>query len=196
MGLRGRRHIRERLDPSMNAPRQVAIWRKAAPPSTPAMAAEQEQHLLLFNLVTDSRDPILGFTTQWIRELAARVGSIDVITMRAGVIDVPPNVRVHSVGKEHGYSEPRRVLEFYRHLFRILRTQRIDGCFSHMMPPFSALGGPILRARRIPLVTWYAHPNLTLWAQARALLLEPNGDQSPARLPISKRQALGHRTGD
>jgi glycosyltransferase involved in cell wall biosynthesis len=159
MGLRGRRHIRERLDPSMNAPRQVAIWRKAAPPCTPAR--EQEQHLLLFNLVTDARDPILGFTTQWIHELAARVGSIDVITMRAGVIDVPPNVRVHSVGKEHGYSEPRRVLEFYRHLFRILRTQRIDGCFSHMMPPFSVLGGPILRARRIPLVTWYAHPNLT-----------------------------------
>ena len=166
MGLRGRRHIRERLDPSMNAPRQVAIWRKAAAqPCTPAMAAEQAQHLLLFNLVTDSRHPILGFTTQWIRELAARVGSIDVITMRAGVIDVPPNVRVHSVGKEHGYSEPRRVLEFYRHLFRILRTQRIDGCFSHMMPPFSVLGGPILRARRIPLVTWYAHPNLTLWVR-------------------------------
>ena len=165
MGLRGRRHIRERLDPSMNAPRQVAIWRKAAQLSTPAIATEQEQHLLLFNLVTDSRDPILGFTTQWIRELAARVGSIDVITMCAGVIDVPPNVRVHSVGKEHGYSEPRRVLEFYRHLFRILRAQRIDGCFSHMMPAFSVLGGPILRARRIPLVTWYAHPNLTLWVR-------------------------------
>ena len=165
MGLRGRRHIRERLDPGMNAPRQVAIWRKAAQPCTPAIAAEQEQHLLLFNLVTDWRDPILGFTTQWIRELAARVGSIDVITMRAGMIDVPPNVRVHSVGKEYGYSEPRRVLEFYRHLFRILRTQRIDGCFSHMMPPFSVLGGPILRARRIPLVTWYAHPNLTLWVR-------------------------------
>jgi glycosyltransferase involved in cell wall biosynthesis len=161
MGLRGRRHIRERLDPSTNAPRQVAIWRKAAQLCRPAIAAKQDQHLLLFNLVTDSHDPILGFTTQWIHELAARVRFIDVITMRAGVIDVPPNVRVHSVGKEHGYSEPRRVLEFYRHLFRILRAQRIDGCFSHMMPVFSALGGPILRARRIPLVTWYAHPNLT-----------------------------------
>ena len=30
-----------------------------------------------------------------------------------------------------------------------------------MMPPFSALGGPVLRARGIPLVTWYAHPSLT-----------------------------------
>ena len=123
--------------------------------------ATRIRNLLLFNLATDTQHPILGFTTQWIRELAARVESIDVITMRAGKIDVPENVRVHSVGAEHGWSEPRRALEFYRLLFRILRTEPIDGCFSHMMPIFSALAGPVLRARGIPLVTWYAHPSLT-----------------------------------
>jgi glycosyltransferase involved in cell wall biosynthesis len=117
--------------------------------------------LLLFNLATDASHPILGFTTQWIRALAARVESIDVITMLAGEIDLPENVRVYSVGKELGYSEPRRVVEFYRLLFSILRTRRIDGCFSHMIDLFSVLGGPVLRARGIPLVTWYAHPSLT-----------------------------------
>ncbi|HEX8280010.1 MAG TPA: glycosyltransferase family 4 protein [Chthoniobacterales bacterium] len=164
-GLAGRRHIHGRIDPRTNAPRQLAIWRKAArahqAPAEPTPSPDGER-LLLFNLVTDARDPILGFTTQWIRELAARVSSIDVITMRAGLIDVPQNVRVHSVGKERGYSEPRRAFEFYRHLFRILRRVPITGCFSHMMPEFSALGGPVLRARGIPLVTWYAHPSLTL----------------------------------
>ena len=119
------------------------------------------KNLLLFNLVTDTKHPILGFTTQWIRELAARVESIDVITMRAGEIGVPENVRVHSAGAELGWSEPRRALKFYRLLFRILRERRIDGCFSHMMPVFSALAGPVLRLRGIPLVTWYAHPSLT-----------------------------------
>ncbi|KAB2647915.1 MAG: glycosyltransferase, partial [Verrucomicrobia bacterium] len=118
--------------------------------------------LLLFNLATDVNHPILGFTTQWISALAGRVASIDVITMLAGEIAVPDNVRVHSVGKELGYSEPRRLVEFYRHLFGILGRQKIDGCFSHMMQVFSALGGPVLRARGIPLVTWYAHPSLTL----------------------------------
>ena len=120
-----------------------------------------ESRLLLFNLATDAGHPILGFTSQWIRELAARVESIDVITMRAGKIDVPPNVRVHSVGAELGHSEPRRALEFYRHLFRILRTRRIDGCFSHMIQIFSVLAGPVLRAKGIPLITWYAHPQLS-----------------------------------
>src|SRR5437870_12043767 len=60
------------------------------------------------------------------------------------------------------YSEARPAFEFYLHLFRILRLGRVDGCFSHMMPEFSALGGLVLRARGIPLVTWYAHPSLTL----------------------------------
>jgi len=120
-----------------------------------------DMRLLLFNLVTDVGHPILGFTTQWVRALAERVRSVDVITMMAGELDLPSNVRVHSAGKEHGYHEPRRVVEFYRHLFKILGQTKIDGCFSHMIHVFSALAGPVLRARRIPLVTWYAHPSLS-----------------------------------
>ncbi|MEA3213638.1 MAG: hypothetical protein QOE70_6695 [Chthoniobacter sp.] len=157
MGRAARAHIRAQLDPRTNTPGQVAIWKSLTAPRgfTP-------RRLLLFNLVTDAQHPILGFTTAWIRELAARVECVHVITMQAGEIAVPDNVRVHSVGKELGYSEPRRAFEFYRHLFRILRAERIDGCFSHMMQVFSVLAGPVLRAARIPLVTWYAHPSLPL----------------------------------
>lgn len=117
--------------------------------------------LLLFNLATDADDPILGFTTGWINALARRVESVDVLTMRAGRLTTAPNVRVHSVGKEKGYSEPRRAAEFYRFLFRILRSARPEACFSHMMPLFTAMAGPVLRWKRIPVVTWYAHPKLT-----------------------------------
>src|SRR5919109_4257 len=117
--------------------------------------------LLLFNLATDVDDPIWGFTTRWISALAERVKFIHVITMRAGHVDVPNNVRVYSVGKEKGYSEPRRAVELYKHLFRILHEDNIDVCFSHMIPIFSVLAAPILKMRRIPIVTWYAHPTLT-----------------------------------
>jgi glycosyltransferase involved in cell wall biosynthesis len=117
--------------------------------------------LLLFNLVTDADDPILGFATGWIRALAQRVEFINVVTMRAGKVDVPHNVRVYSVGKEKGYSEPRRIVEFYRHLFRIVRADSIDACFSHMMPLFTILAAPVLKSLRIPIVTWYAHPSVT-----------------------------------
>jgi glycosyltransferase involved in cell wall biosynthesis len=117
--------------------------------------------LLLFNLATDEDDPVLGFTSAWIRALAARCASVDVITMRAGRLDLPANVRVRSAGKEKGWSVPRRIAVFYRLLLAALRESHIEACFSHMMPAFTVLAGPLLRARGIPVVTWYAHPSLT-----------------------------------
>ncbi len=102
--------------------------------------------LLLFNLATDVDDPVLGFTTSWIGALAKQVEVIHVITMRAGRVQVPGNVRVHSVGKEKGCSEFRRVLAFYRQLLRILRHDHIDACFSHMIPIFTILAAQFLVA--------------------------------------------------
>jgi glycosyltransferase involved in cell wall biosynthesis len=117
--------------------------------------------LLVFNLATDGNDPILGFTTQWVRALAKRVQFVYVITMRAGCLEVPKNVRVYSVGKERGYGEPRRAIQFYRHLLGVLHEDRVDVCFSHMIPIFTVLAAPILKAKGIPIVTWFAHPSLT-----------------------------------
>lgn len=118
-------------------------------------------HLLWFNLATDADDPILGFTSQWIRAVADRVDRIRVITMRAGRVALPENVECVSVGKEAGYGRPRRIVNFYRSLHRILERDRVDACFSHMIPLFSFLSAPLLRRRKIPIATWYAHPSLT-----------------------------------
>ena len=117
--------------------------------------------LLWFNLATDIDDPLLGFTTRWIEAVAEQVDFIHVVTMRAGKVKVPNNVRVHSVGQEKGYSKLRRVWEFYRILLRILRKDKIDACFSHMIPIFTVLAAPPLKANSIPIVTWYAHPSLS-----------------------------------
>ena len=133
--------------------------------------------LLLFNLVTDIDDPILGFTTRWISALAKGLEFIHVITMRAGRIVVPSNVAVYSVGKEKGFSEPRRVVEFYRYLMQTLRNDHVDVCFSHMMPIFSVLAAPLLRIKNIPIVTWYAHPSCTLTLKTCTSCLNTHGDQ-------------------
>ena len=113
--------------------------------------------LLLFNLATDAADPVLGFGSVWIRELAGHCESIDVITMYRGAVDLPDNVRVFSAGRERGWRRARRLAQFYRHLTRLLWARRYDVCFAHMMPLFAALAGPPLKARGVPLVLWYAH---------------------------------------
>lgn len=117
--------------------------------------------LLVLNMAMDLDTPGQEFIVRWVRALAERVERVDVITMRAGRVDGPGNVRVYSLGKERGYSEPRRALELYRHLHRLLGEGRIDWCFSHMAPVFTVLAAPVLRPRGIPVVTWYAHPSLT-----------------------------------
>ena len=107
--------------------------------------------LLLFNLMTDEADPVLGFALGWIRELAARCEYVDVITMYRGAYQLPENVRVYSAGRERGWSKPLRLAHFYRHLLRLLRARRYDACFAHMMPLFAGLAGPLLSARGIPI---------------------------------------------
>jgi len=90
------------------------------------MLTTTNKNLILFNLKTDADDDILGFTTDWINALAPHFNRVFAITMCAGKIDVAENVQVFSVGKEKGYSEPRRASEFYRILWKILRTQKIN----------------------------------------------------------------------
>lgn len=113
--------------------------------------------LLLFNLMTDDSDPVLGFAPGWIRELAARCEFVDVITMYLGTHQLPSNVRVYSAGRERGLSKARRVANFYCHLLRLLATRRYDACFAHMMPLFAGLAGPMLTARGIRTALWYTH---------------------------------------
>lgn len=113
--------------------------------------------LLLFNLKTDADDSNLGFTIDWINGLAPFCEYIDVVTMQAGRLAVADNVRVYSVGKERGYGDARRALEFYRILLRLLRGRRYDVCFAHMMPLFAVMGAPLLKMWHVPIVLWYTH---------------------------------------
>lgn len=111
--------------------------------------------LLLFNLAADADDPLLNFALGWVNRLASRFRHIDVVTMRQGRLTLPSNVTVWSVGKEKGYSEFRRMLEFYRILFKLRRQRRYVACFAHMMPLFTLMGAPVLPG--IPITLWYAH---------------------------------------
>lgn len=151
-------------------------------------------NLLLFNLATDADDPILSFTTEWINRLAAHYEHVDVISMRTGRLEVANNVRVYSVGKEKGYSEARRAVEFYRILFRLLRQRRYDTCFAHMMPLFAVMGAPLLRLRGIPITLWYTHRSATttlrLGMAASRRVVTAASDSFPYATP--KLRVIGH----
>jgi glycosyltransferase involved in cell wall biosynthesis len=152
------------------------------------------KRLLLFNLATDADDPILGFTTAWINALASRVDAIDVITMRVGRLAVAANVRVYSVGKEQSYSEARRAFEFYRILWRLLRTNRYDACFAHMQPLFAILGAPFLKLYRVPITLWFAHGAVTRRLRLAERLVDQvvTASAESFRIASPKTHIIGH----
>ena len=158
-------------------------------PATPPVV----DRLLLFNLATDADDPILGFAHDWVASLAPYAGAIDVVSMTAGRLDLPANVRVYSVGKERGFSEPRRVAEFYRILTRLLHAARYDACFAHMMPLFAVMGAPLLRAYRVPITVWYAHGAVTRMLRVAERIVDRAVTSHPGsfRLVSPKLQAIG-----
>ncbi len=151
-------------------------------------------HLLLFNLATDEADPLLGFACGWIARLAEHCETIDVLTMKRGVYALPGNVRVFSAGRERGLSKPLRLVHFYRHLLVLLATRRYEACFAHMMPLFAGLGGPLLRARGIPMTLWYTHRQrsrqLRLGQAMSRRIVSAHESSYPYR--TDKLRALGH----
>lgn len=151
-------------------------------------------NLLLFNLATDADDPVLGFTTVWMRALAQHCKTIHVLTMRQGRLDLPDNVHVYSVGKEKGYSEPRRAIEFYYHLTRILANHQIDVCFSHMMPLFAVMGAPLLKTQKIPIVLWYTHKQVTwlLRLAERLVNVIVTASKESFNIDSPKKRVIGH----
>jgi glycosyltransferase involved in cell wall biosynthesis len=151
-------------------------------------------NVLLFNLRTDTSDTALGFTTGWINELARHCDRITVVTMYAGEVRVASNVEVLSLGKEQGFSEPRRLLRFYRLMLDIVRKQKIDVAFAHMAPLFAALFAPIAKAKGIPLLLWYAHRSVPLTLRVAHRLVDECVSPTPEsfRLKSSKVSFVGH----
>jgi len=157
-------------------------------------AHQRPLRLLLFNLAVDADDAALGFVVEWVKMLAERCEYVDVITMRAGDYDLPENVRVFSVGKEHGVGEARRALAFYRILWRLLQERAYDVCFAHMMPLFAIMGAPLLKLNHIPITLWYVHKSVTLKLRLAEMLVDQVVTASPEsfRLDSDKVKVLGH----
>ena len=151
-------------------------------------------NLLLFNLKTDADDGVLGFTTDWVNAFAREYDHVFVITMEAGRVVVADNVTVYSVGKEKGYSESRRLFEFYRILFRVLRRNSIGACFAHMMPLFALMAWPLLKLRGIPTVLWYAHKSVTPVLRLAHIVVDRVVTANPEgfRIPSRKVSFIGH----
>ena len=110
--------------------------------------------LLFITQVYDPQDAVLGFVAGWIRELAARCESVQVICLEAGDLSQrPANVQVHVLGR-HGYV--RRWWRWRRYMSEAFAA----GCthvLAHMVPRYATWAVRPARRARAKVCLWYTH---------------------------------------
>jgi len=149
--------------------------------------------LLIVTQTLDLDDPILGFFHAWVIEFARTVEQVHVICLYQGRVDLPPNVSVHSLGKERGGgSKLRYALRFLRLLVRLHGSY--DRVFIHMNVEYLVLAGWWWKLHGIPAGLWYVHKAVTLRlriavAFARAVF---SSSAESFRMATAKLQIVGH----
>ena len=148
--------------------------------------------LLIITQVVDSTDSNLGFFHRWLVEFAKHCAEVTVIAQRVGEYDLPHNVRVVSLGKEHGYSKLRQLFNFYRIIWR--KTSSIDKVFVHMIPMWVVLGAPVFKLFQKPVYLWYVHRSVTPLLRLAERLAEKIFTASKESFRLASRRVaiIGH----
>lgn len=111
--------------------------------------------LLVITQVMDTQDPVLGFFTRWVDELASRTDAVNVICLKEGEYPLPVNVRVHSLGKEAGVGKCTYAWRFYRYAWSLRHDY--DAVFVHMNEEYILLGGLLWKLLGKQVYMWRNH---------------------------------------
>ncbi len=141
----------------------------------------------------DTADWATHFIPRWAAHMARHLDHLDVLALEVGDVgDLPPNLRVYSMGKAPGVSRARVLAGFYRHAARLI--PRCDAVFVHMIPRYALLAAPLAVPLRKPLTLWYTHRNPSRDLKRALPLLRHVTTAVPSSFPLAtdKVQALGH----
>lgn len=105
-------------------------------------------HLLIVTQKVDHTDPILGFFHRWIEEFAKDCETVTVIGQKVGTHELPPNVRVVSLGKEDGATYFQQIRRFRK----FIGQEQYDAALVHMTPIWVVLGMFLWKK---PVYLWY-----------------------------------------
>jgi len=95
--------------------------------------------LLIITQAIDKADPGLGFFHNWVMEFAGRFEETRVICLKKGVHELPPGIKVSSLGKERGVGRIGYIKNFYASIFR--DWDNYDAVFVHMNQEYVLFGG-------------------------------------------------------
>ena len=147
--------------------------------------------LVFVTQTIDADDPNLAVAVDWVRALAERCEEVRVIADRVRAHDLPSNVTFQTFAAR---SRLERGARFERAVAEALSEPRPQALIAHMVALFLVLAAPIARARRVPLLLWYAHWRVSPTARLADLLcaaaMSVDRDSYPIR--SAKLHEIGH----
>ena len=111
------------------------------------------RRIVFITQVVDPSDSNLGATRAKIAALARRVDEVVVICARGVDGVLPDNCRLHVFGAPR---RSRRAARYISALVSELRDPPL-AVIGHMVPLYTVVAAPFVRARRVPLMLWYTH---------------------------------------
>ncbi len=154
--------------------------------------------LLIITQAVDAEDSVLGFFVRWIEEFAKHVEHIEIICLKEGKHNLPANVRVHSLGKEHSPAA-RTFFSRVTYIYRFLSFARklrgsYDTVFVHMNPEYVVLGGLFWRIWHKRIALWYTHKSVDTKLRLAVFLADSifTASKESFRLYTGALQVMGH----
>ena len=148
--------------------------------------------LLILTQKVDINDDVLGFMHGWIAEFAKKCEKVTVVCLQKEEYDLPPNVKVLSLGKETGEAKIKYLVNFYKYIWR--ERKNYDVVLVHMNQIYAILGGLLWRWTGKKIGFWYAHGhvgiNLKIAAKMVNYIFTPTFESF--RISSKKINVLGH----
>lgn len=116
-----------------------------------------KKRLLIFTQKMNKADPVLGFFHEWVRRIASDGTKVTVICLEKGLVELPSDIRVFSLGKEEGLKHKDYIKRFYKYIW-VLRKD-YDTVFIHMNQEYALLGGIPWRLMGKRVMMWRNHPS-------------------------------------
>jgi len=127
-------------------------------------------NILMITPKVDKTDNLVGVIHDWIENLSKRADKLYVICLERGMVSLPKNVELYSLGKERGLNKLSLILNFYRILFTL--KNRVDVIFAQYSPIYTILASPFSKLYKVPSVLWYAHGRVGLQLRLAVILAD------------------------
>jgi len=127
-------------------------------------------HVVILTQVLDRQDAVLGFFHGWCASFARHLERLTVMAQRVGQVDLPPNVKIVSLGKDEGGGKGTMLKRVTTNLVALRDADRPDAIWAHMVPKLVLCAAPVAVPRGIPIYLWYTHASVD-WSLRAAVPL-------------------------